>query len=395
MNDRPLSYSQPPRPWDSPAVVGLFLAAWLAVLCLLPDPRPLAAPDEAVRAVRALTGAPEAVSRAAASVALRGIGFGLLGVLTSWTLGGVGLRAAVPLGVVLAAALAVLSQWVSYGHFPVTGQWKVGVTTAAAGALAGTAMRRSRLALVLLALLVTGLYLWGTSTRVSDDLDDAARLTIGHVLSHADEIRPGDDGFADAVYQAFSFAEDNSHAGDPVSANKAAVLALGIVFGDERVAKVARREVDPEWRDGIEALRQRVTLRGRGDTPRHFWVSAGLVVVTDESRATTVGVGKELSDSNPGGSGFSFPDLAANRAGILFALAATGRADLAKAVQVRIVRDGCTADDFCPEIGDLPEGLTKDRFQNEYGGLGGKKTRDLMAAIEERMATKPLLRTGK
>jgi hypothetical protein len=318
----------------------------------------------------------------------------MLGVLTSSALGGVRLRVALLLGVGLASALATLSQWANYGHVPVGPQLMVSLPSAVAGTLVSFGLRRSRIALAALALLVVGLYFWGTATHISDDLDTAARLTAQHVLERADEIRPGAPGFADAVYLALAYAQDNSHGGDPVQANKAAVLALGVIFGDEKVADVAGRDVGPEWWPRLEELRRRVTLRGRGDSPRHFWVSAALVVLTDETRATTVGLAKELKDSTPSGSGFSFADLAANRAGILFALAATRDAESARAIQRRVV-SGLSSDDYCPQIEDLPEGLSSEQYQAEYGGLGGQRTREILAAIDQRMATKVVLRGNR
>jgi hypothetical protein len=284
---------------------------------------------------------------------------------------------------------------VNYGYFPVAAQLKVSLSCAVVGALLGVALRRSLLALIALAAVVIGLYLWGSSKRISNDLDSAVKLMVEHVLFHADGIRTGDDGFADAVHLAFAAAEDNSHRGDPVYANKAAVLALGIILGDERVARLARREIDPAWEPLIEGLRQRITLQGRSDSARHFWVSAALVVLMDETRATTIGMSKELLDASPGGSGFSFADVAANRAGILFGLAATRDAESARATQLRIVSGGLRGDDFCPEIDDLPEGITRDQFQSVYGGLGGQRTRELRATIESRMATRAVLQGNR
>jgi hypothetical protein len=395
--DKYLDLPRSTRAWMRPATASVCLAIWFAVLCFLPDPRPLSAPELAVKTIRSLSGLSEPISRALASVSLRVLAFVLLGILTSSGLGGVSARTAILPGLLLAPSLAVLCQWINFGYFPVAIQLKVSIPSAIVGALVGFALRGGRFALVVLvviAALVVGLFLWGTSNNVSQDLDFASRQTVNHVLAHADEIRPGNEGFVDAVQLAFDFAEDNSHGRDPVQANKAAILALGIIFGDDKIARVAQSELEPEWRDRIESLRQRVTLRGRGDTPRHFWVSAALVVITDETRATAVGVGKELLDSNPGGSGFSFVDLGANRAGILFALAATRDAASARATQLSIVRDGLHAEDYCPKIEDLPEGLTRDQFQAEYGGLGGDRTRELRAEIERRMATKAVLRLG-
>lgn len=393
--DRNYDYprSIPALTW--PAITGAGLAVWFAALCFLTDPRPLSAPEQAIKSIRFLTGLSEPYARTIASVSLRVAAFTLLGMLVSSALGRVSSRIVVPLGLILAPFLAVLAQWINHGYLPVAIQLKVSVPSAVVGALIGFAFRRGRLGLIALAAIgaiVVGLFIWGTSTNVSQNLDDISRQMVNHILAYSDEIRPGNVGFADAVLLAFTFAEDNSHGSDPVYANRAAILALGIIFGDDKIARVASSELELDWRDEIERLRQRITLRGRGDTPRHFWVSAALVIVTDETRATTVGVGKELMDANPGGSGFSFVDLAANRAGILFALAATRDAASARAMQMSIVRNGLHPDDYCPEIEDLPEGLTRDQFQSEFGGLPGRRTRDLQTEIDRRMATKAILR---
>jgi len=65
---------------------------------------------------------------------------------------------------------------------------------------------------------------------------------------------------------------------DAVLANQAAILALGIILGEERLAQMAIRKVSLHRNDEFDALRARITLRDRHDLPRHFWVSAGLVV---------------------------------------------------------------------------------------------------------------------
>ena len=132
-------------------------------------------------------------------------------------------------------------------------------------------------------------------------------------------------------------------------------------------------------------------MRGRNDLARHFWVSAGLVIVADEDRAMTIGIGKELMDSTPGGSGFSFVDMMANRAGIMFAGAATGNATAARDMQLRISR-GMVRDDLLPDFQGLPEGISDTRFRTEFGGLRGEGTRRVNDEITRRLATAQGLR---
>jgi hypothetical protein len=51
------------------------------------------------------------------------------------------------------------------------------------------------------------------------------------------------------------------------------------------------------------------------------------------------------------------------------------------------VRNGVRIADFCPDIRELPEGLTRDEFQAEYGGLGGRGTQRVVEEIRRRLAT--------
>ena len=367
---------------------GGMLLAWFLVLCFVPDPRPLGAPEWSVDAVRALTGVTEPAARALATLVLRAFGFGVIGALAALALSSAPIRRAAPIALVVAPSLAVVSQWINHGHFPITLQMQLAVASAVVGALVGLAIRRSLIAVGTLVVVVAGLYLWGTSTRVSDDLDFAARVTGQHLLAKANEIPSGDDGFSALLQSAFSFAEDNSHRTGAVFPNAAAILALGVVLGEDRVATVARRSIAADRLVEIDALRTRITLRGRNDLARHFWVSAALVVLTDRSRSKSVGIGKELMDATPGGSGFSFVDLAANLAGIRFAGIATRSQESAHEMQMRILR-GMPGSDLLPGVDDLPEGLSRDRFQAEFGGLGGAEARRIVAEIERRLDASP------
>ena len=60
------------------------------------------------------------------------------------------------------------------------------------------------------------------------------------------------------------------------------------------------------------------TLLGRRDLAQHFFVSGYLTATMGAEAANAAGVAKELVDANTT-SGFSFADLAADRAGVRFA----------------------------------------------------------------------------
>jgi len=359
------------------------LLAWFVVLCLVPDPRPLGASELAVKGVRLLVGVSDPIARAFATIALRGMGLAVIGVLLVQSFGRARLKVVVPAALVLAPLLAVLAQWINYTYFPIAQQVWFGVVSAVLGVLLGFVLRRNGVAMAALVILAVGLFVWGTSTSISDDLYDAARATGLHVLETADEIPEGDAGFEKLMEVAFAFAEDNSHGRDPVLPHRAAILALGVILGEGKVAKVAKREIDLARLSQAEKLRRRITLHGRRDLSQHFWVSASLAVLSDDAKSMTVGIAKEMMDS-AGGSGFSFVDLTADRAGTLFTVAATRNEESARAMQARI-RNGVVIAEFVPNPLDLPEGIGNDEFQVEYGGLGGDRTKKIVEEIRRRL----------
>lgn len=361
------------------------LAVWFLLISLLPDPRPLSAPEFVVKIVEAVLGVSHQVAAAFATIALRGMGLAVLGILLVQALNTAPLKVGIPVALLLAPTLAVIALWINYMYFPIRSQIFVATVSAVSGVLVGFALHKIRWALIVLILFLGGLFAWGTSTGVSDDFYEVAVEAGRHILDSADEIPNGDAGFEKLMEVAFAFAEDNSHRHDPVEANRAAIFALGVILGEEKVASVAKREISLQGLKEAIALRKRITVYGRGDLPRHFWVSAGLAVISDGNTSMTVGISKELMDSS-GGSGFSFVDLTADRAGTLFCEAATRDEASARAMQ-KLIRNGTVMSDFIPNALDLPEGITSDDFTTKYGGLGGKLTQEIVADIIQRLNT--------
>jgi len=390
MKQEKLSYGRLRK--DVSPVWPLVLLGWCFLLCFVPAPRPLGAFDGAAHALRATFGVSEATSRAVATIVMRASGLALTGLFLSLSLKHIPLKIAAPLAMLLAPCLAVACQWINYGYFPISLQLQMGITSAIIGALIGLILRGSGIASGVLLVLLAGLYLYGTSTSISNDLAEDARATGEYLLANAETVPDGDAGFAKLLELAFQFAEDNSHGTDPVQPNKAAILALGVILGEERVAQVAKRPINIARLSEFQSLRQRITLVGRNDLARHFWVSAALAILSDEKRSMTVGIAKEMMDTTEGGSGFSFDDLAADRAGTLLAVAATKNAANARNLQAHI-RQGVVIADFFPDVEGLPSGLTRDQFQSEYGGPGGKVTLVLANEIERRLSECRALQT--
>ncbi len=130
-----------------------------------------------------------------------------------------------------------------------------------------------------------------------------------------------------------------------------------------------------------------LTLRGREDLAQHFMVSAALAAWAGEPLASAVGVGKEVDDAHSG-SGFSFADLAADRAGTrLGELVAGNPQRLAAAVGA-----GLTDTALLPSITGLPESMMTAEFQRRFGGVGAPAYQRMSDEIDRRIDALSLFR---
>lgn len=170
-----------------------------------------------------------------------------------------------------------------------------------------------------------------------------------------------------------------------VSENRAAIMALATYFGDPRFGRFLGTARDDLW-----APRPPGHLADRHDLALHFTISAGLHVLSESGMAFAVGEFKELLDS-AGGSGFSFADLAADRAGVRFAEMLT-EPRTARATQWVLSTQafgepGEAA--FFPRIDDLPEGLQRAAFERAYGKVDDPRYQALVEEIDRRIADRP------
>lgn len=182
--------------------------------------------------------------------------------------------------------------------------------------------------------------------------------------------------FAVMVGEAFKLAKQRSLDHDPVAENRAALTALAeTALGSRLLSR--RGVVDPNRHTGLH-------LAGREDFSQHFSLSAFIAATGGEGLSDLAGLYKELKDSQ-GGSGFSFTDIAADRAGSRFGDFSTRSAASARKIQDRIagVRD---ASSFFPKADDLPEFMSQAEFQRRFGGVGQPAYRHMVDEIEARVA---------
>ena len=187
------------------------------------------------------------------------------------------------------------------------------------------------------------------------------------------------------VKTAFALAHDRSAKGNPVTENQAAILAIGMLIGHPRIEEfLGPIMVDGENKRARQALRN-VVVYGRSDWARHFCLSAAIAILTNETISDAAGLLKEELDAGANGSGFSFSDLLADRAGTTFGIAATRDEVAARAMQNRLAH-GFRIEEIFPSADGLPEGISDAELQSRYGGVDGEGYRRLSQEIERRIA---------
>ena len=182
---------------------------------------------------------------------------------------------------------------------------------------------------------------------------------------------------------AFELARKRTQAGgDAAAENRAALTVLTLHANGRGLAQVL-----PAARNWPRPRPLQLLLGGREDFPLHFLVSAALAAEGTTPLSKVVGVYKEVSDARSG-SGFSFNDVAANRAGTRF-----GEKLLLSPAEMQATLAGGVRDaDLLPRVDDLPEFMSQPEFVRRFGGVGGPAYNALLADIDRRIAALPLLR---
>ena len=167
---------------------------------------------------------------------------------------------------------------------------------------------------------------------------------------------------------------------DAVGEYRAVLATLALYVTGRSLGRYVRSA--RSWR---KPAPRRVTLAGREDLAKHFLVSAVVAAQTGGALADAVGQTKEVDDSH-GGSGFSFVDIAADRAGTRFGELVSS---VAGPRQDRL-GNRLQEQDFMPSIDGLPEFMTAAQFAERFGGIGEPRFAAMMRVIEARIAALPL-----
>jgi uncharacterized protein YfiM (DUF2279 family) len=180
-------------------------------------------------------------------------------------------------------------------------------------------------------------------------------------------------------------AAERGAGGDAVQEYRSALVVLAFYVNGKGVAALM-----PQAQAWPTPRRHVVTLAGRPDLTQHFTISAVLAATAGSPLSDVVGLYKELDDAR-NGSGFSFNDLAADRAGTRLGAmavgAASGRERLGRAVAA-----GLRESDLMPEVRDLPEFMPQAEFVRRFGGVGKPPYQAMLGRIEQRLDALPLYR---
>jgi uncharacterized protein YfiM (DUF2279 family) len=214
--------------------------------------------------------------------------------------------------------------------------------------------------------------------------DRERALAYYRVLSRTSRSAGRSASLQELLRPLFSEARTRSTDGDAAAENRALLLVLGTVLNRSSMHRLVGG--DPaDLSPGHYYVKW--TLHGRGDLAQHFGVSAAIAAAGGGVLADSIGVFKELDDSR-GGSGFSFPDLLADRAGVELSTAALG-AD-ARRIQQAMASDTLSETDFMPPIDALPEGLMEMEFKQRYRDLDDARYGFVKNDIEQRLALLPI-----
>ncbi len=191
------------------------------------------------------------------------------------------------------------------------------------------------------------------------------------------------------IAPVFELAVSRSTEGETqaIMENQAAIVALAIYFGDARMKKL----VDVSrgnYFSGSKLGSHNVTIKGRHDLVQHYLTSAGLQLAAGVGIANAIGEFKEIADTLQGGTGFSFSDIAGDKAGVTLAGKASSSGG-AKRVQ-KMLASVKSESDFFPDITGLPDNMTQAEFENRFGDVENSRYLELMADVERRIAQVPV-----
>jgi hypothetical protein len=211
------------------------------------------------------------------------------------------------------------------------------------------------------------------------DEHERARLFRYHSLLASSSAEQGGTVSLGTILSLLARAPAAPSSADAIADNRAIILVTTF-----HVLGITLEKLLPEAANWPRSPSQTVTLDGREDFAKHFMVSAAVTAFADTALADAIGLYKEIDDARYG-SGFSFNDIAADRAGTKFGEKAVSNEDSAEDMQRRIA-SGLEDSDLMPKWDDLPEYLSEADFKRRFTDIASPAYRGMMQKIEQRVA---------
>ncbi|OQK16229.1 hypothetical protein AU255_14115 [Methyloprofundus sedimenti] len=181
---------------------------------------------------------------------------------------------------------------------------------------------------------------------------------------------------SDVLRPLFELARQRSTAKNAIEENRLAIIVANrYVNNYPNAGAHGQNNPNPKYS---------VFLYKRIDMAQHFMWSATFSAMGNSHLADMLGIEKELSDAKKG-SGFSFIDLAADRAGMKFGKQATASPEQALQMQEKMANiENYQA--FMPDIRDLPESLSSQTFTAQYQSIQSAEYQRVLDDIDRRIA---------
>ena len=189
---------------------------------------------------------------------------------------------------------------------------------------------------------------------------------------------------ADLLKPLFELAYQRSTLENAIEENKMAITAINNYVNKKETKKfLASSASKPATGQQYSAF-----LYKRIDLAQHFIGSAAITSSVNGQVARVVGEEKELSDAQRG-SGFSFIDLAADKAGTRFGEMATSSPENARKIQ-KAMSEINDYSDFMPDPRDLPEHMDEAEFKQRYQSIDSPAYHEVTKLIDARIAETPI-----
>lgn len=188
---------------------------------------------------------------------------------------------------------------------------------------------------------------------------------------------------AELLKPLFALAYQRSTPETAIEENKQVIFTI-----NDYVNKEGMLALPGHMLDTTTVRRTSTFLYKRIDLAQHFIATAAITVSANGQLAQMMGEEKELSDAKTG-SGFSFIDLAADKAGTRFGETATQSPESAQQLQ-KSMSEITHYRDFMPDPTDLPEHMSEAEFKKRYSSINSGIYKRTIKDIDTRIAKLPI-----